>query len=271
MACRVVERILGATAQAWDVQGRQNAVDAMLTLPDGRRGALEITRVDTGQGLHLEGELARSGFHLPAVGQWWWDVTLESVRDLPELRERYARLITLSESLGAIRPEHIRWQTGLYNADLTWLAEHPGVSMLGYPNIPAREGDRVRDVMVMPGGSGGMVDHSMSGLRVMLQQLFAGARHMPKHLAKTAAAPADERHLFVVLHSSALPFAMSDALARSSEVPDEEPPLVEGITHLWLAPPYSERILLWGSGHWQQFFPYDAAGTARGDWTGPTS
>lgn len=259
LACRVAERVLGAKAQAWDTHGRQNAVDAMLTLSDGRRAALEVTRIDTGLALQLEGELARSDFHLPAVGRWWWDITLESVRDLPELRLRYARLITLAETLGVTRPEHISLQTDLSNTDLTWLAEHPDVSMLGHPDVPSRDGDRVRDVMVMPGGRGGIVDPSMSGLGALLKRLFADSKHMPKHLAKTAAAQADERHLYVILHASALPFSMSYALAFGDDVPDEPPPLVEGITHLWLAPPYSERILLWTSGHWQEHFPYGTA------------
>lgn len=33
-------------AEPWDVNGRQGAVDAMLTLPDGRTAALEVMSYD---------------------------------------------------------------------------------------------------------------------------------------------------------------------------------------------------------------------------------
>jgi hypothetical protein len=44
-ACVIAERTLGVVAEAWDVDGREGVVDAMLTFPDGRRAAFEVTCV----------------------------------------------------------------------------------------------------------------------------------------------------------------------------------------------------------------------------------
>jgi hypothetical protein len=45
-ACMIAVRTLEATrAEAWDVDGRQGAVDVMLTLNDGRTAAFEVTKL----------------------------------------------------------------------------------------------------------------------------------------------------------------------------------------------------------------------------------
>jgi len=59
---------------------------------------------------------------------------------------------------------------------------------------------------------------------------------MPRHLEKLARAEAYERHLFVPLHRSALPFAVADGLWTGTALPPEPPPLPAEVTHLWLAP-----------------------------------
>ncbi|GAB2675773.1 hypothetical protein GCM10027088_63720 [Nocardia goodfellowii] len=68
---------------------------------------------------------------------------------------------------------------------------------------------------------------------------------------------ADERHLFIPVHLSALPFSVVDGLMTSESVPPDPPPLPEEITHLWLAPPFSRRVLLWDGFTWTNHLPYD--------------
>lgn len=106
-ACLIAERVLGATAQAWDVGGRQGAVDAMLTLADGRRAAFEVTALAGDRALQLEALLGATDFEWPRVGQWWWDIQVGSVRDLPGLQERYQRIIAFCEAQGVERPQHL--------------------------------------------------------------------------------------------------------------------------------------------------------------------
>jgi hypothetical protein len=43
LACRVAERVTGATARAWDIEGRNGVVDAFLDYADGRTCAFEVT------------------------------------------------------------------------------------------------------------------------------------------------------------------------------------------------------------------------------------
>ena len=45
-ACLIAVRVLEpAEAQAWDIDGREGVVDAILTLQDGRKAAFEVTNL----------------------------------------------------------------------------------------------------------------------------------------------------------------------------------------------------------------------------------
>ena len=99
-ACLIAERALGATATAYDVDGRQGAVEAFLDYPDGRRGAFEVTQLatDRGASLQLESLLGRDGHGWPLPGKWWWTIKIDHPRDLPRLRNIYAKIILACES-----------------------------------------------------------------------------------------------------------------------------------------------------------------------------
>lgn len=128
--------------------------------------------------------------------------------------------------------------------------------MWGHPDVPAVDGDRVRNVSVLPPGRGGGVDRGLTGLAAALAEVFADG-HMAKHLAKTGRAEADERHLFVPVHHSALPYPVMDGLSFGTSLPPDPPPLPPEVTHLWLAPSFSRRVLLWAAGEWRDHYPYD--------------
>lgn len=254
-ACTTAERVLGAVAEPWDVRGRQGAVDAMLTLADGRRAAFEVTALAEDGALHLDAMLSRDGFQWPNPGRWWWTVSMGSVRDLPRLKKIYPRVIEMCEAAGTAHPERLRRVSGVDDEDLTWLVKESASSMRGAPDLPSRDGDVVRDVMVTPDGRGGVVDRSLSGLAPALRDAFR-KKHLAAHLNKVALAGADERHLFIVLHDSALPSSVTDGLSMGDRLPPAPPPLPEGVTHLWLAPQFGLRLLLWTPDGWQQH-PYD--------------
>jgi hypothetical protein len=77
------------------------------------------------------------------------------------------------------------------------------------------------------------------------------------HFQKLGNANADERHLFIPLHTSALPFRISSVLMFDDALPSDSPPVPRHITHLWLAPEYSRRVLLWSQPEgWRNFLPY---------------
>jgi len=104
----------------------------------------------------------------------------------------------------------------------------------------------------------GFIDDSMTGFAEALGAAFDGAAHMERHFKKLKKARGDERHLFIPLHRTALPFSIFSVLQFDEPLPPEPPPVPDHITHLWLAPECSRRVLIWGrSDGWRNFFPYD--------------
>lgn len=252
-ACLIAEKVLGAVATPWDVNGRQRAVDAMLTLPDGRQAALEVTAIAAVGSLQTEALLGREHFGWPSPGQWWWSVIVGSPRDLPRLRACFNRIALLCEAGGVTRPQDL---TGA-DPDVVWLVEESTSEMCGHPDVPTMDGgDTRRNAVVVPPGRGGAVDDTLAGLRQSLLDAFAEPP-MPRHLAKLASAVADERHLFAFFHHSALPFAVADGLWAGECLPPEPPPLPVGVSHLWLAPAFGRRVLLWTPAGWEEHHPYD--------------
>lgn len=255
-ACLIAERVLGAVATAWDVDGRQGVVDAMLALPDGRQAAFEVTALAAVGALQADALLGRDGFGWPSPGQWWWSVHVGSPRDLPHLRTAFNRVVLLCEAAGVTRPENLLGGHDDVDPDICWLVEESTSNMCGHPNVHAVDGDKVRNTMVVPVGRGGGVDHSLSGLREALAEAF-GEPPMPRHFEKLARTGAGQRHLFVFIHHSALPFAVADGLWSGTRLPPEPPPLPTAVTHLWLAPALGGRVLLWSPGGWEEHQPYD--------------
>ncbi|MGX1976899.1 hypothetical protein [Streptomyces kronopolitis] len=227
----------------------------MLILQTGRRAAFEVTRLAADGAQQTDSILSKDGNSWPSPGRWWWSIQVGSPGDIPRLRECYARIALLCEEAEVDRPE-VLWRSTHDDADLSWLVEDSSSQMFGYPHVPSVEGGAKRDVMVVPSARGGMVDRSLSGLGEALSSEFRRP-YMAKHLAKVGRAEADERHLFIPIHYSALPFEVADALMVGTVLPTDPPPLPPEVTHLWLAPQFSRRVLLWAPGGWQQHFPYD--------------
>lgn len=256
-ACQIAERVLGATAIPWDINGRQGAVDAMLILSSGKTAAFEVTKLAADGALQIDSILARDNHSWPTPGEWWWSIQIGSPFDIPRLRECYARIALLCEQSGVDNP-YALWRANHEDPDLAWLIEDSSAVMHGYPSVPAVDGDVTRDVMVVPSGRGGSVDRSLQGLQSALIDAFQ-LPHMSRHLEKIARAEADEHHLFVPLHFTALPFHVAYGLMEGDALPPDPPPLPPSITHLWLAPQFAQRVLLWSPDGWQQHLPYDSS------------
>ena len=127
--------------------------------------------------------------------------------------------------------------------------------MIGYPGQLAKDTARP-GAMVVPRAGGGLIDESMSGFADALNEAFKSP-HIKPHFEKLARADADERHLFIPLHDSALPFSISSELMFGDTLPPEPPPVPDSVTHLWLAPAFSRRVLLWSQAvGWRNFYPY---------------
>lgn len=257
-ACLIAERVLGVRAEPWDVDGRNGVVDAILHYPNGRIAAFEVTKLVRSEDAQRDSVLSNDDFEWPNLGRWWWDATVGSVRDIPTLRECYRKVIQLCEAHGTTRPEHLNRLVRENDPDVTWVLQS-SVSMLGHPDVPAREDGLERPFNVLPpGGSGGP---DLVGLGPALTEAFAQP-HIAKHFAKLANSTysverddgrqviaLDEQHLFMPVHPHVLPDDAYLGLWHGTELPTEPPPIPEHVTHLWLH--VGTRTLLWGPQGWE--------------------
>ena len=254
-ACLIAECSLGAVAQAWDVGGREGAVDAMLTLRDGRTAAFELTALAAEGAIQTARLLARDEHRWPLPGDWWWTIEVGSPRDLPRAPAELIKNILICEAAEVTHPDSITWSPSA-DSDLQWLVQQSSCNMIGHPESLAKN-MRTPGAMVVPRTSGGFVDKSMSGFADALGAAFENP-HIPRHFEKLEKANGVERHLFIALHDSLSRSSISSELMFDDALPSESTPLPDYITHLWLAPGFSRRVLLWSEPEgWRNFYPYD--------------
>lgn len=252
-ACLVAVRVLGAVeAEAWDIPGRTNAVDAILRLKDGRRAAFEVTNLAGERALQLASLLAKDKHKWPLPGDWFWTIEVGSLGDLQRLKGCYENIIRICERAGEPYPYELAREPSAHE-DVKWLVYQSSSEMTGYPKRLAKEMQNP-GAMVVPYAGGGAVDESLRGFADALRDAFTSP-HIVSHFEKLARAEADERHLFIPLHDSALPFGISSELIFEDTLPPEPPPLPESVTHLWLAPAGSRRVLLWSRAEGWRNYP----------------
>jgi hypothetical protein len=256
-ACSIAVRGLDAVeAEAWDVDKRQGAVDVMLTLQDGRKAAFEVTNLAAEGALHLAMLLVKDKHKWPLPGDWWWTIEVGTVADLRRLRQCYQNIILICERAGEPYPSEIACEPSAHE-DLRWLVYESSSVMTGYPRQLAKDMTNP-GAMVVPYVGGGFVDESLSGFAAALSEAFKNPS-IQEHFEKLANAHADERHLFIPLHDSALPFSVSTELVFEDTLPPEPPPVPDSVTHLWLKPAGSKRVLLWSRAEgWRNFPASDA-------------
>ncbi len=248
----VVEVLDVEQAEAWDVDGRQNAVDVMLTLRDGRTAAFEVTNLGEEDALTLARLLEKIKYKWPVVGDWFWRIEVGSVADLDRLKLCYDEIIRICETAGEPDPRRIEggWPT---HPNVRWLVRESSSEMIGFPNIPATNLKRPM-TEVVPRVGAGFVDESLSGFAAGLAKAFEKP-HVQQHFDKLARSGADERHLFIPLHDSALPFSVSSELVFKETLPPDPPVVPDSVTHLWLAPAGSPRVLLWSRAEGWRNYP----------------
>ncbi|GAB7070394.1 hypothetical protein JCM12141A_46830 [Mycolicibacterium hodleri] len=98
-----VDALSAVEAEAWDVDGRQGAVDVMITLGDGRRAAFEVTNLGDENALKLAMKLFKDRTW-PVPGDWFWTIDVGSLDDLKRLKGCYEDIIRFCESVGQPYP-----------------------------------------------------------------------------------------------------------------------------------------------------------------------
>jgi hypothetical protein len=256
-ACLIAERVLGGEATPWDVDGRQGAVDAMfLTLPGGRTAAFEVTNL-AGEGALDTLDALKSGeYKWPLTGDWFWTINVRFVSDLEQLNRCYPNIIRICEQAGVTHPNYQIGWSPTDHPDIQWLVQKSSCEMIGVPECPAASLANPEAMVVLSAG-GGWIDDSMTGFADALGAAFDSTTHIARHFTKLMRADADERHLFIPLHGTALPFSIFTVLQFDDPLPPEPPPIPDYVTHLWLAPDASKRVLIWSRPDgWRNFYPY---------------
>ncbi|WP_124259346.1 hypothetical protein [Rhodococcus ruber] len=259
-AAVAIAAVLGAQARSYDVDGRQGVVDVELMYPGGSTAALEITS-HAGEGIRQRDSLlAASDHQWEAPGSWTWDIRVASPRIIPELQERYQRIILLLEQRGMTDTRLLRpWSVRDLPDDLQWVARS-GVSFWSLSEDPARE----HVVYLHPEGTGGVVDRQLTGLAEAISDILA-ADNQQSRIEKLLRSPHGDKHLFIALHEGALPFAQAVGLMRPEvELPVCAPPtLPVGITHLWFISTFSHTLVEVHGGRWH-FHKIDGADPGPG-------
>ncbi|OLR90838.1 hypothetical protein [Actinokineospora bangkokensis] len=258
MACRVAERVTGGKARPWDVPPRQGVVDAFLDFDDGRKAAFEITRpAAVPTALQFDRVLfdARRTWKLP--GKWCWTINVGELTDMPRLRSCYAKVILLCEAEGVTRPEDLQASySESVDPDLEWVVRDSSAAFNGYPGVPAWDGEKLRRLTVLDNGIGGMVDEQLAGFGKALVSMFESP-NLRKHVTKLVRAEADEHHLFLIMHETDMDESVMMEIMTGSALPPGPGWLPHGVSHLWLASNWSNRVLISFDGAWHQEFPYD--------------
>jgi hypothetical protein len=261
-AFHYVPAILGVRLEEYDHSGRQGAVDALLHYPDERVAALEVTSA-AADGRRQLYSLLNANPTLPNPGSWTWSATIDDPRDFPELLERVERIIVKCEANGVTHPEHAYDLALAGDPDLGWIVRS-SVTMWGSPELPKiREEDGVeRPLFVHLGGTGGVVDESLSGFAPAVSALL-GLSHLQKRLEKLRRTDHTEQHLFVLADDSAFPFEVAYALMTRDVIPPGRPALPSNLTHLWLLLTFSPWILLGTREGWLRYARNEIADATR--------
>jgi hypothetical protein len=240
----VLRRVLGAVVTAHDDTSRPRMVDALFVLPDGREGALEVTTIGDQDALQLEALAAKGDWTVPG-GRWAWVVCVGAGVSMRKLAEHLPELVLTCERLGIPSPELVAGDEGRAPA-FRWV-ESCDVRIHGFP-----ETSRPGAVDVLPNSSGGAVYEHLDELPEWLEHRL-GEADLVSNLEKLAATGRPERHLFLRVHDTALPFSLYYPLAWGDYIPARELLVTFGLTGLWLAPAWKNPLLWWGAATgWQR-------------------
>lgn len=242
IAAHLVSAWMQGTAEKYDVDGRQGAVDYIVTGSSGRTAALEVTLIARKRDMEWDGLARRDDRRWQAQDVWIYrpESTACNYKSARAAAIALAKLCedndvdSPQELAPRTRPEALRlWQ--LQNDLSGTLPRVHGKGMPpGIRTLPP-----VRCEWVDPDGPD-LVDH--------LEQ-WRQLPHIAEHIRKLGDQHvATERHLFLIPTCDLLP---SRLFTDDFDAPERFPEGFEGLDGLWLWSDYWHRNLLWTQGRWQ--------------------
>lgn len=221
LAFAVAAAVLGVTAEPYDRDGRQRAVDAILHYADGRKAAMEVSATGPDRETPIQHYLGQRGHSqtMPSVTGTW-------VVQLPRTFHP-ADTRKVEEELHQREERGVRPLSELTAADVD-LGELAGRGMRA--DLIRTTGSRVHFVLSPTArphrlGPGGL-PHELDTL--------LGEERMQSKLSKLAASGFAERHLFLLVLPGTFKQPVFDALAFGGPLPETAPHLPGGLSQVWL-------------------------------------
>jgi hypothetical protein len=226
LAFAVLGRVLGVTIDHYDRAGRQNAIDGVMTYPDGQTAALEVSSLGDEEEARITNVLRRKHHRLEIPGllnAWYVSVpTSFSPRDLPNI------------GTALLECEAAGW-TSLRDA-----GHAPGAaSRLSAEGVSAFVMPLAGTGAVMPVAytyadmPGGRTTNGMANLPTELAEVLDTAL-IKSRTAKLANHGISEQHLFLYIRPSAFTFEVYDALMWGGELPTTHIALPSTLSSVWL-------------------------------------
>jgi hypothetical protein len=258
-AAELARRVLGVEARVYDTDGRQRAPDVELLFPGGSKGMLELTKYVNPESVQLESRLCSEEFKFDPAGEYVWTIQASNTTSIKHLKEVYRDVILLCEQHCVLNSNDLPYRFILENETIRWL-RNTGTMFFCHPTLPkVDDGGIERSTSVLPRGGGGGVADDWSDLNDALLELFATSS-IEKRCKKLVETEADFRCLMVACDYGKLPFAIADLLnfGRNTPLPENQPPLPDGIDCLILTPRYRGQVLVWNRDQWSAHYPWDS-------------
>lgn len=220
IAAHLVGRLLDAEATKFDIEGRQAAVDFMLTWPDGQLGALEVTLVTEPESSKWQSQAVSDGWVWPAPTSWEFRLSGPGMR-YREVQKAVLRAVELCDQWNVKGPD------SLPRSVLDHEPEVEGLATVGtLRRTPLSPG-----VMILPEVRVEFLDAAPSDF-VSEVERWAGLPHMPRHVEKLRlTGEVAERHLFLVPVDEVLPARF---FTDDFPPPTRAPRGYEGLDGVWM-------------------------------------
>lgn len=245
----VLRRQLGATFTAFDDGTSHAMVDGLFLLPDGTRGALEVTTLTGSRAMEFEALTLGADWSSKVAGvSWFWAIWVTEDLDLNAMERHLGVVLQACEAANVHELEVGQWLGD--TASHEWVRAQPGIRH-GYGSDSGKFPGLVQ---LIPGDTHGafLPEDAASNLTEWIEsELMSPA--LARKLAKLEATGRPERHLWVRVHESAPPDVVLHALCFSDQVPTR--PLVPscGLTGLWIGPRWGNTLRWLQSEGWTRF------------------
>lgn len=230
------------------------AVDWWLEQEGQRVGGVEVTTVGDRRALQTISAAGGVYWDMPAA-QWTWILSYSPETDFREVRCHLEDLVVLCERHTVVKPRLLPWDVQETSAAVQWYEERSGCSLHGLP-----EASRHGVVDVLPRGSGGAVLGESGPMIDWIEKQLRG--DLGRKVRRLDEVPGPERHLFLSVHDSGMPFSHFYVLCATDTVPARDPDLPVGLTALWLLPNLGTSVLWWHRDQGWARFNYSDEATA---------